>query len=56
MKYCPICKNKAEGRVCSNCGAILELEEHYQLNPYDKKDKAEKTGKIPIKPKDFPYL
>ena len=47
MQYCPICKNKAEGRVCSNCGAILELEEHYQLNPYDKKDEAEKTGKIP---------
>lgn len=47
MQYCPICKNKADGRVCSNCGAILELQEHYQLNPYDKKDESEKTVEFP---------
>ena len=44
MKYCPVCKRKAEGRVCSFCGAVLELEEHYSLNPYEKK---EETARLP---------
>lgn len=42
MNYCPICKSKADGKVCSNCGAVLELDESYQLNPYDK----QKTSRI----------
>ncbi len=44
MNYCPVCKSKADGKVCSNCGALLELEENYQLNPYDK----QKTSRINI--------
>ena len=44
MNYCPVCKSKADGKVCSNCGALLELDENYQLNPYDK----QKTSRINI--------
>ena len=42
MNYCPVCKSKADGKVCSNCGAVLELDQTYQLNPYDK----QKTSRI----------
>ena len=45
MKYCPVCKRKAEGRVCSFCGAVLELGENYSLNPYEKKEETVLTIK-----------
>ena len=34
--YCPVCKRKTEGKVCEFCGAVLELDENYMLNPYEK--------------------
>ncbi len=32
--YCPKCGNKAEGKQCTYCGAILEIDENFELNPY----------------------
>lgn len=32
---CPKCGNKSEGKRCLYCGAILEIDDNFELNPYD---------------------
>lgn len=52
--YCPKCGNKAEGKQCIYCGAVLEIDENFELNPYDtsKNDMEDTLSNFTI-PEDY---
>lgn len=53
--YCPKCDKESEGKWCPHCGAQLEIDENFGLNPYDQTQRLPRINIDGESKNDSPY-